>query len=217
MLTLVSQSAFEVNKDLLKEMFDMRRRIFCDRLGWDLTSINGLEKDQFDHNEAHYIIYQNPDTLQVIGCVRMMPTSAPHIVRDIFSNTIAPENRQKVDKIKWEVSRLGLLPVAKDSSEVGLIRKDTFRLLLAMFEFSQHLGLTEILAVVDFRMEKIFKICGWPPKRLGQPEIRPDSSAVVVSLEINKATWQRLKEKSGLLEPVIPNSELSKIDDVYFR
>ena len=73
MQLLIDQETREDYQDLLTDMFGLRKRIFCDRLGWPLAVKNGLEIDEFDTDAARYqlIIDQKG---RLAGSQRLLPT-----------------------------------------------------------------------------------------------------------------------------------------------
>ena len=52
---------------LLNDMFRLRKRVFADRLGWDVRVSNGMEKDKFDDLDPAHVISVD-DSGEVVGC-----------------------------------------------------------------------------------------------------------------------------------------------------
>jgi len=63
--------------------YAFRHRIFVEEMGWeDLRHSSGLERDRFDGPEAvHMLLYEDGD---VMGYQRFLPTTGPHLLRDVF-------------------------------------------------------------------------------------------------------------------------------------
>lgn len=202
MIVLITPENQHFHKKMVDEMHRLRHEIFCHRLGWDLKNINQREIDQFDHNQAYYLVAQDPETSKVIGCLRLMPTTSPHMTRDIFRHLIFPSNEKPTNEITWEVSRFGLCSTPRDKMDLGVIRKITYKMLIAKLEFFSALGIPEILAVIDFRIERIYRMCGWPSQRLGPPDPH-HGNAIVVSFPITPGILTTLREKSGIMDPVL--------------
>lgn len=74
---------FEVliaNTDELKnQVFHLRERVFCKKLGFSMTSVNGCEIDAFDQDSIH-VLLRHKLSRQPIGCFRIvMPQRSGHI------------------------------------------------------------------------------------------------------------------------------------------
>lgn len=85
--------------DALINMFETRKRIFVDELGWDLP-IKGsaLEVDQFDHADASYVVTTNNGETSLTA--RMLP------VEHSMVKALWPEFMDDVPEDSVEVSRM---------------------------------------------------------------------------------------------------------------
>ena len=61
MLSIISQENAHLHWDALASMHQLRRQVFSERLRWGVTVINGLEIDQFDIPDAHYLVHRDPE------------------------------------------------------------------------------------------------------------------------------------------------------------
>ncbi len=55
------------------ELYRFRNRVFSDRLGWDVESHRGLERDSFDTPDTHWVLIE--DEQGVCGCIRLLSCS----------------------------------------------------------------------------------------------------------------------------------------------
>src|ERR1041384_1478666 len=63
--------------------FRLRHEIYVVERNWkDLARADGLERDQFDDVDATYILAI--DDGQVIGGSRLVPTTRPHLLSEVF-------------------------------------------------------------------------------------------------------------------------------------
>ena len=63
--------------------FRLRHEIYVVERNWkDLARPDGLERDQFDNQDALYILAT--DNGQVIGGSRLLPTTRPHLLSEVF-------------------------------------------------------------------------------------------------------------------------------------
>jgi len=69
----------------MRAMFEARKRVFVDLLGWDLPVLAGrYEVDQFDDNHARYLILTDSEG-QHLASARLLPTERPHLLGDLFA------------------------------------------------------------------------------------------------------------------------------------
>ncbi len=71
--------------ELFDEMFRMRAEVFSGRLGWDVKVENGREIDRFDAEDPLYLLSLDERSGQLRGAVRLLPTTGPNMLRDVFS------------------------------------------------------------------------------------------------------------------------------------
>jgi len=70
---------------VLDDMYKLRARVFKDRMGWDVNVRNGREFDLFDDLDPAYLVALD-DEYQVVGCNRMLQTTGPHMLADVFQD-----------------------------------------------------------------------------------------------------------------------------------
>jgi N-acyl-L-homoserine lactone synthetase len=71
---------------VMRAMFEARKRVFVDLLGWDLPVLaDRYEIDQFDDAHARYLILADTDQNH-LASARLLPTTRPHILVDLFRN-----------------------------------------------------------------------------------------------------------------------------------
>lgn len=89
----------------------LRHRIFVEEMGWeDIRRPDGLEIDQFDHEDAvHHLVIRNDE---LAGYQRMLPTTRAHllteVLRDLYVGT--PPSGPDV----YELTRYAVAPGFRD-------------------------------------------------------------------------------------------------------
>ena len=84
MLQLVTPHDYAACADALAEMYRLRFRVFKNRLDWDVTTSGDMERDSYDDLGPVYLLQRN--TLgDLTGCVRLLPTTGPTMLRDTFA------------------------------------------------------------------------------------------------------------------------------------
>ncbi len=100
---------------LIDHMFRMRAEVFSSRLGWDVTVAGGREIDRFDDEDPAYLLSIDHNTGALQGAVRLLPTTAPYMLRDVFSALVpggAPES-----PLIWESSRFAVNPLLLNGAD----------------------------------------------------------------------------------------------------
>jgi acyl homoserine lactone synthase len=156
---------------LFDEMFRMRAEVFSARLGWDVTVDNGREIDRFDAEDPLYLLSLDERSGQLRGAVRLLPTTGPNMLRDVFS-ALMPGGTVESPLI-WESSRFAVNPQifnARACAEANhMVNRTTVELLCGMVEAAQRAGIEHIVSVFDARMARIFRSIDCRFEQLGTP------------------------------------------------
>jgi len=72
----------------LRAMFEARKRVFVDLLGWDVPVLDGtFEIDQFDTPSAAYLVLTG-ENCEHRASARLLRSDGPHILRDLFPQLV---------------------------------------------------------------------------------------------------------------------------------
>lgn len=186
---------FHPSESMLHSMFRLRHRVFKERLDWDVPSRNGLERDQFDDERPVYVAYHG-NCGEVIGCVRLLPTTGPNMIRDIFPHLA--EEPVPADSRVWEVSRFGI--DASDESVLGAghINAVTYALVAGIHEVGLDYGITHMVAVMDVRIERILRRAGCVMRRIGKPRRIGNCVALAVEFQVSREGLAEIRRNGGL-------------------
>lgn len=199
----LASSALSTNSGLELAMHDLRRRIFKDRLDWAVSVSAGLEIDQYDRLGPTYLL--GIERGEVIGCVRLLPTTGRNMLANTFSVLLDGQNAPSSDEI-WESSRFCIdTQKTRATAENGL-KDATFLLLAAMIEWGQSRRLQAIATVTDLRMERILRRAGWGLDRLGEPRQIGATKAVAGLLPVTDDALEAIRCAGRLSGPAIDDS-----------
>lgn len=87
--------------ELTMGMHRLRGRVFKERLDWDVSVAGGLEIDQYDSFKPTYLLALEQ---QVVGCVRLLPTTGRNMLADTFPVLLDGHAAPNAASI-WESSR----------------------------------------------------------------------------------------------------------------
>ncbi|MGY2051148.1 acyl-homoserine-lactone synthase [Methylobacterium sp. JK268] len=201
MLHIVETANLSDYKKLIDDMFVLRARVFHERLKWDVKVENGRERDIFDDCDPLYIMSVNPWTGALEGSVRLLPTTGPNMLRDVFP-VLLPDGLIVESPNIWESSRFCMDPdLATDAG--ARIHRVTTELLCGLVEVGQRAGLSHIVSVYDARMARIFRAASCPAETLGPP-VRIGRVMTYAGLfEISQELWSSIAATSGIVGPLL--------------
>ena len=151
--------------DLLGKMFQARKRLFADRLGWDVrVNADGWEVDQYDPLNPLYLIATDEGGTHQ-GSLRLLPTTGDTMLRDVFAATF--DDTVIESPLIWECTRFCIEGGKSDKVAAGLHRATT-ALLLGICETGLRAGIQQIVGVFDRRMIPIYRRGGWAPEVVGE-------------------------------------------------
>jgi len=194
MIRIVTKDNAERNISNLYEMHRIRKAVFKDRLGWDVTVTGELEVDEYDALGPSYLLstdrYGNLN-----GCVRLLPTTGPNMLRDIFPSFVTKGAVPRGEGV-WEASRFAANGNST-AAEAGL-SQTTYDLLIGVLEFGLSNGISTIACVVDVRMERVLRRAGWQIERLGPARRIGNTIAMAGQLEVSAPILRQLEARAGL-------------------
>ncbi|OJU35008.1 MAG: conjugal transfer protein TraI [Alphaproteobacteria bacterium 65-37] len=201
MIQLITSDSYGSHLDELADMHRLRYRIFKQRLDWDVQAAGDMEVDEFDALHPCYLLLRSADGT-VSGCVRLLPTTGPTMLRDTFA-ALLDGATAPASPVVWESSRFGLDPDHAGPLGGQGIAKATYELFAGMVEFGLSRGLTDIVTVTDVLMERILRRASWPLRRLGQPKAFGRSRAVAGYLEVSADSLSRIRAAGQLKGPAL--------------
>lgn len=201
MIQLIAPEFHSAFSDDIQAVQRLRYRVFKERLDWDVATENDLESDSFDALRPHYLLLRG-DLGTVDGCVRLLPSTGPTMLRDIFPSLLDGSEAPSQSDI-WESSRFALDQAAASSVGAGGLAEGTYKLFAGMIEFGVALGLKSIVTVTDVRMERILRRAGWPLDRLGEPKEIGKTRAVAGLLSISGESLDAIRRTGGFDRPVL--------------
>lgn len=191
--------------NLFDQMFRMRAAVFSARLGWDVTVVDGKEIDSFDSENPLYLLCVDEMTQSLKGAVRLLPTTGPNMLRDVFA-VLVPDGTVESPLI-WESSRFAINPLLSAESDRydanRVVNTTTIELLCGLVEAAQLAGVAHIVSVFDARMARIFRASDCPYEPIGTPTRIGKTMTYAGLFEISDAMRRRLGNVCGLHSPVL--------------
>lgn len=198
MIIVVDGLNRDKHTDLLRQMHQLRARVFDGRLGWDVSVENGEERDLFDLLDPTHVISVS-DEGQVVGCMRLLQTTGPHMLSDVFSPLLGGEPPLRSSRL-WEATRFCVdterLTERRGRNSICHV---TSEVMVGAFEYGIEAGITDAVAVIDPVMHRVMKRSGnAPADYLGQPTQMGKVVAMAVLMDVTEERIARIREFAGL-------------------
>lgn len=173
---------------MIESMFHLREQVFKGRLGWEVSSVDGQEKDVFDDLNPVYMLSSNKQK-QTEGCCRLLPTVGPYMLKDVFPQLLRGEELP-VDENIWELSRLAVSSKTDHYRLKANLNEVTLDLLRGIYDFAIENNIDRYVVVTTAAIERLLKHhVGLPMQRFG------DGKLTKVGKEISVCTWVDINEQ----------------------
>lgn len=205
MIELITKYNIDYYRSEIEQMFRLRYKIFVEEKGWDLPMAkDGLEIDQFDHEDAAYLIAFNDDR-KILGSVRFTPTEKPNMLQDVFPHLV--EGEVPVGPMIWETSR-GFSTV-KDKREVLTPVLST--LMVGMVEVGLLVGANKMNIVLGTSIYPTFLNAGWGVTPLGFPHVDKNGDEILsASLTIDSLALHNVRRVRNIRFPILRYNNFEK-------
>lgn len=189
-------------RNMLEEMFRLRARVFEGRLGWDVQVRDGMERDHFDDLDPAHIVSVD-DEGRVVGCMRLLQTTGPHMLSDVFSSIMDGEPPLRSSTL-WEATRFcvdtNLLTSGRGANTISYV---TSEVMIGAFEYAMAAGVTDAVAVIDPVMNRVLQRSGNAPyDYVGSPKPMGKVTALAALMDCSKERIARIREFSGITHDV---------------
>lgn len=190
------------HSDLLDQMHRLRGRVFGGRLGWAVNVVDGRERDLFDNLDPAHVISVDPRG-RVVGCMRLLQTTGPHMLSDVFAALLDDEPPLRSATV-WEATRFCVdteaLGGGKSRNSISYV---TSEVMIGAFEYGRAAGVTDAVAVIDPVMDRVMKRSGNAPYGyLGTPKPMGKVVALAALMDCSAARIARLREFAGIWHDV---------------
>ena len=187
-------------------MFRNRALTFSERLGWEVKVRDGRERDVFDDENPLYLISVDPYTGAYWGSLRLLPTTGPNMLRDVFPFLLSKGEFIESATI-WESSRICAVAAegqpGRSKSGVSLALGE---LLAGIGEVAIMAGLTQIVSVFDARIYRVLRAAGCAPQLIGKPCRIGDTMTYAGLFDTGEGPLQSIRDAVGIQGSVLAPS-----------
>ncbi len=185
------------DKQLAQGMFCLRHEIFHQRLGWEVESHDGMERDRYDGLDPTYMVAYEDDR-RVSGCWRLLPTTGPYMLRDTFPQLLQGEAPPS-DPAIWELSRFAVRAGQESACAQASLNGITFAMLRAAYEFAVLNRIRSYVTVTSVALERLMLRAGIPLRRFADRKARRVGRVLTVAcwIDIDDRLQQALCQPAG--------------------
>lgn len=206
MIILINNQNRHLYSDLIDDMFKVRADVFHKRLNWDVIVRDDREIDIFDSLDPTYVVSVCDEAGAFQGSVRLLPTTGPNMLRDVFPTLLNGGPNIEGNGI-WESSRFSIKAdqpfnnCAKSAAR--FTHRTTIELLLGIIEFAQENGIDQIVSVFDARMKRLFRRIGCTSTAVGVPAQIGRVMTHAGMFETTDALWNALARTTDITDFVV--------------
>jgi len=179
-------------------MFRTRKAVFSDTLGWDVSIKGDYERDEYDQLEPVYLVWCNEGRNRLYGSMRLLPTTGPTLLYDVFRETF-PNATNLIAPGIWEGTRMCIdeKAIALDMPEMSSGR--AFSLLFAaLCECALEHGIHTMISNYEPHMKLIYKRAGAEVQELGRADGYGKYPVCCGAFEVSKRVLVAMRAKLGI-------------------
>ncbi|MBI3899435.1 MAG: GNAT family N-acetyltransferase [Gammaproteobacteria bacterium] len=168
----------------MPKMFELRYRVFRQRLQWDVATNGRYEQDDYDRDDTVYVIARTPQG-DIDGCCRLLPTTGPYMLKDTFPELLQGRPAPSDPSI-WEISRFATS--SRDKGDGARFSDTPVRLIDKLVEFGAAAHISSFVFVTTVAFERLLRHLGLICPRLAPPMQIGIEKTVALQLNVNAHT-----------------------------
>lgn len=203
MFITVQAHQYAAYSHLLDQYFRLRKRVFSDQLGWDVPVFGESEMDCYDRLKPVYLFWCDIDKKILFGGVRLMPTTGPTLLYDVFRKTFPDAVELRAPGI-WEATRLCIDEQTLTLHKPGISPAKAFSLMmLAICDCALEHGIHTIMTNYEPHMARVYRRAGASVQEFGRADGYGKSPVCCGGVEISHEVQERMHLALGVSQPLI--------------
>ena len=174
--------------------FRLRHEIYVVERNWtNLARPDGLERDQFDNEDATYILASANG--QIIGGSRLVPTTRPHLLSEVFPYLASVRGLPRaIDIYEW--TRMFVVKNRREGRTMG--GQTRGMVICGVLEHCLDNSITGLTALIEMFWLPLFHSMGWTVVPLGLPELINGEWSIAVKMPIDENTLASTRAFHGI-------------------
>jgi N-acyl-L-homoserine lactone synthetase len=200
----------DLPSDIRHHLGAFRHKVFVQRLHWEIPGVSHdatSEWDEFDGGSTVHLVALSADD-EVRGCARLMPTTGPYLLRDVFPELAGQSGAPPSSTSIWEMSRFAGsgLPDHRTGSTSGM----------SLFPYAMALalsfGATCVIGVVSRSVARLYRHFGLDLRVIGVGTASRCANIVACTIDLDPATFDKLQ-----CNPVTLLKSITRFGQLPFR
>ncbi len=208
MIHVVTPELYFLYRQEIRDMYRLRHRVFRERMGWEVSSVAGEERDRFDELGPIYLLSIN-NKGQVDGSWRFLPTTGSYMLRDVFPELLEGRAAPRHPRI-WEGSRFAVETAPTLGGPDARAGMPARLILCAVIELCLALGVRQLITVYDARMARLLPRLGCPPIWQSQAKRIGRTSAYMGEFEMSTGVLGAIRSLAGIEGSVIHSAPFDR-------
>lgn len=197
MLLIVDNANRFSERRALRTMFEARKQVFIDLLGWDLPVLaDRFELDQFDDGTAVYLIVTDGESRH-LASARLLETTQPALLDGLYPDLVEGDVPRGPD-IR-EITRFCLAPHVGARTR----REARDKLLVGLAEYALANGIASYTGVAELPWFQQIERFGWDCTALGRPRVYDGRVLTALHIRIEETTIAKLAGMGIVSDTVI--------------
>lgn len=174
--------------------FRLRHEIYVVERKWqELARPDGCERDQFDDQNATYVLAIDKD--EVVGGSRLIPTTSPHLLSEVFLHLTSVRGLPRAADI-YEWTRMFVIKSRREGRTMG--EQTRGMVICGVLEHCLDNGVTSLTALIEMFWMPLFHAMGWKLIPLGLPELISGEWSVAVKMPIDESVLESTRAFHGV-------------------
>ncbi|MCC3702895.1 acyl-homoserine-lactone synthase [Rouxiella badensis] len=198
MINFIDVGYNNLTKEKSQEMYSLRKKVFKDRLDWEVLCNENMEFDEYDNSDTTYLfgIYKG----RVICSLRIIEIANPNMITGTFSSCFNMENIPKgnyVESSRFFVDKERVTTLGCEQNSITLM------LILSLINYCLKSSYEGILTIVSHAMYIILKRSGLHLSVVEQgfSESQDKIYLLLVSVDDRNQDVLNMKIHKGVLSP----------------
>ena len=184
-------------KEDLTQAYQLRHRVFAERLKWVPERADRLEADLYDAWSSSIGVFA--DDTKLLGLVRMTHAPVPFMLESEFSACLVGSHRVRKETDTAEITRLAVDPAIVDRGLSAKLMKTIFK---GMYLWCLLHEVRYTYMVVEHRLLRVVQRMGWPCHAIGAPVALPPAEVLSIGglLDLEEFRHQALMHRPAMLD-----------------
>jgi acyl homoserine lactone synthase len=201
MFILVQAHQYDRYQSLMGQSFRLRKRVFYDQLGWAVKIDGDRERDEYDALRPAYLMWCNDRADRLYGTLRLMPTTGPTLLYDVFRDTF-PDANLMAPGI-YEGTRMCVDEEMLATDFPGLDAGKAFcMLLLALCECGLSHGIRTLVSNYEPHLGRVYRRAGLKIHEIGRADGYGRFPVCCGIFEVSETVRARMQQALGITAPL---------------